>query len=499
MKILLINPTNGIPINSSFVVNIFQPLGLAYVAASLKKHKYKVQILDALALDFENETIRGDRTIIGMDYEAIKKRIKKYNPDIVGIATPFSFQSHEAHQMARLAKEVNPKIITIAGGSHATIQPEEMLQDKNVDFLIRGEGEYAIVEFVKAIEKKKSFKNIKSLSYKNRKGEMIHNPKDLPIKDLDSLAMPARDLLPMEQYHKAAKTGRVIEGMLEFGQKKTSLYTSRGCPFNCTFCSVHLTMTRTWRARSPEDVMKEINNCVHKHGIRYFDVLDDNFTFNTERAKKICQMIIDSKLDIRWSTPNGIRADTVDEELVILMKKAGCIQVKVAPESGSKRVITEVIKKFLSLEKVSELVKLCKKHDLSVEAFFVIGFPEETEAEIWETINYGKELRRLGCDHCYFFIATPYFGTVMYSEAVERGYLDISDYNLNDINTTTDKSLMKSPNYTPERLLQLQHIANRINPPLSRMRLISGIKMGIQDPVRFFKYVVAYTKYFLPQ
>ncbi|MEL7666012.1 MAG: radical SAM protein [Candidatus Shapirobacteria bacterium] len=499
MKVLLINPTNAVEINNKFFVNLFQPLGLAYVASSLEKNKIKVEILDALAEGFDTENIYEDRKVLGLSYEDIKKKIKQYKPQIIGISTPFSFQTGEAHQMARLAKEVNPRIIVVAGGTHATIQPQEILNDKNFDYVIRGEGEYSFLEFVKSIKNKKSVKKIAGLSYKDNKNELINNPKNPPILKLDNLALPARHLLPMEKYNQASKKGKVNEGLLSFGKNRTSIITSRGCPFTCTFCSVNQIMTRCWRGRSPKNVIKEIKSCVNKYHIKYFDILDDNFTLDPNRAKEICRLIIKNKLKITWSTPNGIRADKIDDELIKLMKKAGCLQVKVAPESGSQKVLNNIIKKHLDLKKVEEAVTLCKKNKLSVEAFFVIGFPQESEKDIMDTINFGKKLRKIGCDFCYFFIATPYVGTEMYDNALKSGHLNPTKYDLRTISTTSGAYQFINTKVSKKRLFELQKIANSINPPITKIRFIAGIKMLFIDPSRILKYATTYLKEFKHQ
>lgn len=494
MRVLLINPPNSLEVGTDFKINVFQPIGLAYVAAMLEKNKIKVKILDALAEGFDRERVINGRKMIGLSYEEIAKVIKDYKPDVVGVGAPFSFQAHEMHAVINLVKIINNKIITIAGGSHVTIQPEEVLANKNVDYIIRGEGEYAMLELVRALQKKEKLKNIGGLSYRDKKGKIINNSRNRPILKLDELPNPARNLLPMEKYLEAAKKAMVIEGLLMYGKRRTSIITSRGCPFTCTFCSVYLTMTRVWRGRSPENVLAEIEECINKFGVEYIDILDDNFTLDPERAKKICQLIIDKKLKIKWSTPNGIRADRVDEELIVLMKKAGCIGVKVAPESGSQKVLDRIIKKHLDLKKVKEVVIMCRKHGLPVEAFFVIGFPEEKIKDIKQTIKYAKELRKLGCSFCYFFLATPYFGTEMYYEAIKKRYLIESEYDPNKIFTTSGKSLIQSPNYSYEELMALLKEASRINPPVTSDRLIAGLKILGQDPVRIINYTVGYIK-----
>jgi magnesium-protoporphyrin IX monomethyl ester (oxidative) cyclase len=489
MKILLINPPNSVEEKIDFTINVFQPLGLAYIAAVLEKNNYQVKILDAMAEGFDQERVQKGRRRIGLDYFQIKKEIKKFEPDIVGVSTLFSLQANETHNIIDLVKKIDRNIITVVGGSHPTIQPESMLKNKNVDYVIRGEGEYVILEFVRAIEKNQSVNDIRSLSYRSNNDEVINNPRREVIKDLDNLPFPARHLLPMGRYFEAAKKVRVTEGLAAYGKRWTGIITSRGCPFMCTFCSVHLTMTRFWRARSPENVVNEIKDFVEKYGIQYFDILDDNLTLIPERTKEICKLLIESKLRIKWSTPNGIRADKVDEELIGLMKRAGCIRLKVAPESGNQEVLDKMIKKNLDLKKVKEVVALCKKHGLPVEAFFMVGFPEETESNIKDTIKYAKELRKRGCEYCYFFVATPYFGTEMYKDAVSKGYLDESKYHPDALFTTTGKSIMRNPRLLPKKLEELLKIANKINPVLTKSRLGVALYLLHSDPLRALKYV----------
>lgn len=489
MKILFINPPNSVEVGIDFDINVYQPIGLASVAAVLEKEGHKVAILDALAEGFPQEWVQDGRRGIGLSYPEIQERIENFNPGVVGLSVPFSFQSYEAHRVAVAVKKVNPKVVTMVGGAHATIQPEEVLADRNVDFVVLGEGEDVTLTLIQALESGKDATSLTGLAYRKEDGSVIVNQRREVIRDLDRLPFPARHLLPMEKYFAAARRVRVTEGLAAYGKRWTSIITSRGCPFSCTFCTVHLTMTRIWRARSPQNVVAEIADFVRKFGIQYFDILDDNFTLVPERAKEICRLLIEKNIRVQWSTPNGIRADRLDEELLRLMKGAGCVRIKVAPESGSQEILDNVIKKKLDLGKVKEVVAICKKIGLPVEAFFVVGFPEETEKDIRKTINFAKELRRLGCEFCYFFIATPYFGTELYRNAVAHGYLDEEHYQMGKLYTVAFRSLLRNPHLTAERFATLLKEARRINPLITPSRLGLVFYLMRADPLRVLQFL----------
>ena len=193
---------------------------------------------------------------------------------------------------------------------------------------------------------------------------------------------------------------------------------------NCVFCSIHLTMGQLFRPRSPENVLLEMERDYHEFGIRHFNIEDDNMSWNIERFQKICDMIVAKGLKITWSASNGLRADRVDDATIKKMKASGCKRVFVAPESGSQRVVNEVIDKRMKLEDVEKAVELFSKNGILVDAAFIIGLPGETKAEMEQTIKFAKRLRKKGASHTGIAIAAPLYGTRLYKLAVEKGYFD---------------------------------------------------------------------------
>lgn len=374
-------------------VGVFQPLGIAYIAAVLEKNGHTVSIIDAFGEDWENsyqfDNIKKCR---GLTFENIKKRIKQLSPDIVGITVPFTAQVSSALQVASEVKSVNNNIIVVFGGPHPTVKPESCLANPNVDIVVLGEGEYTFLDIVKSIERSADYMHelneVNGIVFMKNNEIVYTKPREF-IEDLDKIPFPARHLLPMEKYQKAVKKGKIIRGA-------ATLFTSRGCPFHCTFCSIHLTMGRKWRARSPENVVDEIKQLIKLYGIKNIDFEDDNLTLDRKRMEEICNLIIRRNLKFKWRTPNGVRADTLDETLLRKMKMAGCEELRFAPESGVQRVINQIIGKNLDLVRVEEVIKLCKKVGIRVRCFFVIGLIGETKKDMLDTVRYARRLEKMG-------------------------------------------------------------------------------------------------------
>jgi magnesium-protoporphyrin IX monomethyl ester (oxidative) cyclase len=456
--ICLINPPALLP-KSSLGVDLFQPLGLAYIAAILRDSHYLVSIIDALAEGWQNlQKFDKNRDFNGLSFAQIGKKIKKLKPKLVGITITFTVQKDSAFRVASVVKSIDNNIVVVVGGPHVTVRAEECLQNPNIDFAVIGEGEITIVELVKRLEAKSSLeelKKVKGIAFKDGKRVVVTDSRPL-IQDLDSLPFPARDLLPMEIYFEAAKSKRASR---DLDKPWASVFTSRGCPFNCVFCSIHLTMGKKWRARSPANIIEELKLIIKNYGVKQIDFEDDNISYDRKRMEEICNLIIKNNLKIEWFTPNGIRADTLDEPLLRKMKASGCRELWFAPESGSQRVVDEVIGKRINLKYVEKMVTACKKIGISSNCFFVIGLPGETKKEIEKTIAYAQRLGRLGADNCLFSIATPLYGTRLYREATEKGFLR----ERNDENLRYDIPQIKTPEFSPEELVELREQALKKN------------------------------------
>ncbi|MEM2093622.1 MAG: radical SAM protein [Candidatus Bathyarchaeia archaeon] len=484
MRIYLINPPRIHP-KSWGRPNIAQPIEIAYVA-SILENAHEVAILDVPAEGWRNlEDIDEKRLRVGLADEAIAERVKSWNPDVVGINVPFSGWSKAAFEVASIVKEIDEEIITVMDGVHPSARPLECLQNHNVDFVIIGEPEHTWFELADFLEKGRppqSLEEIKGIGFRKKNGQAKTTQPRPPIKDLDSLPYPARHLLPMKVYFEAVRE-MPLRG--EINRPWTTMITSRGCPYSCIFCSAHLIRGRIWRGRSPENVVEEIESLVKNYGIRQIDFHDDNLTLDKKRMERICDLIIEKGLDIEWFTPNGVRADTLDGDLLKKMKRSGCRRIYVAPESGVQRIVNDVVKKNLNLKSVENTVALCRKIGIKVACFFIIGLPGETKKDIMATIEYAYHLRKLGADKFYFSYAMPLYGTMLYEIAKQGGYLqkDFSDEALSSV-----EPQIETQEFTREDLLRLSAIANKVNPILTREKLKSALRnpLGIMKASRVY-------------
>lgn len=379
MKVLLIQPNYRriyAYAERKEITPVFPPLGLAYIAAVLRRENIPVRILEANAHD--------------LNHEQIKKNIEEYSPDIVGITSTTSL-IEEAHEIAKLCSK---KIPVIIGGIHASSMPQETLEKfERFDFLVRGEGEFAMLEFVG----KKPLAKIKGLSYRKNE-KIIHNPPRELNETLDELPFPTRDLLPLEKYFSVGAKQEPSDYIL----------SSRGCPYLCLFCADHLVHGRKFRYRSPENIMEEVRE-IYNRGARDWDFVDDNFTLLIERVEKFCDIMIESRLNkkMSWRCSNGLRVDKITLDLLKKMKKAGCYMVSLGIESGNEEILRNM-KKSINLEKVRRAVKWCKEAGIETRGLFMFGNLGEDEKTMRDTIDFAKSL---DLDTATFHITTPFPNT----------------------------------------------------------------------------------------
>jgi magnesium-protoporphyrin IX monomethyl ester (oxidative) cyclase len=432
---------------------------------------HKVSIIDSPTEGWKNLTeIDGNKYRVGLSNEAIAQRLKQFRPDAVVIEVPFSGWSRTAFEVVEVAKNAGKNVVTILVGQYPSAKPEDCLANPNVDFVVIGEMENTVSELIEALQREaRDFGQIKGLGFV-KDGKAVVTAARPVITDLDSLPFPARHLLPLKVYADAVKENP-LRG--EIRKPWTIMITSRGCPYKCVFCSSCNLWGRKWRARSPENVVDELESVVKTFGVEQVDFYDDNMTVDRKRMEKICDLIIKRRIHVEWFTPNGIRADTLDEELLWKMKQAGCKKIRIAPESGVQRVVDEVIGKNLDLKSVEKAVVAAKKVGIGVGCFFVIGLIGETKADIEQTIRFAYKLRSLGAESFIFSIAMPLYGTELYEQAKRGGFLKGG---FCDDALAATEPLIETPEFTAEELLELCARANLVNPTYTRTKVLRAIR-----------------------
>jgi len=423
VKVLLIHPPLTTPVVEP--PSLEPPLGLAYLAAFLGKAGYEVRIMDAVALGVRNIKRDGEYVRVGLSDEDIQSYIRDFAPQVVGISAAFTETASDSHHVAKLVKEIDPGILVAFGGAHTTALPEVVLADDNVDIVVKGEGEATLLELVESVSDEEKMFRLPGTVVRGN-GGIIHNPDRPFIADLDSLPFPAYHLLPMEVYLHKSKYY-----MHDWAMRppRLNIVTSRGCPGRCVFCSIHGIWGFGWRARSPKNVVDEIESLVRNWGIGEVAFQDDNITLDKDRMMAICDEIIARRLKIRWCTPNGVAIWTLDEELIRKMRQGGCWRLSFGIESVWPAT-QKFIGKRIPVDKVNKAIKWANHSGIWTHGTFIIGFPFEPLESIQATVNYAVNS---DLDFAHVYLATPYPGTKLNDIVVKEGLLpdDIKRWSVN--------------------------------------------------------------------
>ena len=420
-KTLLLMPP--ITLSEGTVKRVIPPLGLAYIGGVLKQHDVPFEILDCVAEGLDREQYISDKTwMYGLDDDAIGARLEEIDADVVGISIIYSSDLHSLFRLARLAKQVKPDVVVVVGGIHCTIYPREVLTesaelwDDSIDYVIRGEGEYRLLEFLNNLAAGNIDLNADGLcGYHD--GGMFINPQIEVIEDLDALPLPAYDKLPMESYFDF----NVPFSPFPRGKRVMQIYTSRGCPIGCTFCA-STNFNKRYRHRSPDNVMAEIEHYRATYGIDEIQFADDNLTFNRSRALELFTKLKDRGL--QWCTPNGIMVDTLTKPMLDLMIGSGLYQITLSIDSGSAKVLKSDHRKPVDLSKVPDLAAYLKERNILIHATLVVGMPGETVADIDDGFRFvtGLPLNSIGV-----FIAQALPGSELYEKAIFSGQISKAD------------------------------------------------------------------------
>lgn len=370
------------------------PLGVAYLASSIKRFTdANLNIVDTTFQHLRPETLPSS--------------------DLVAFSVMTTMMT-DAIRLTQVIKKYQPDTKIIFGGPHPSVMPEETISNEHVDAVIIGEGEQTIVEIIN----NDTFQDVPGVWYK-KDGKIIKNKPRQPIEDLDDLPFPGLDYFDMDRYFEHWFQLECVER----GRKGLNMMTTRGCPYNCSFCQPTLKKIfgNSFRKRSPRNIVNEIKYWQKKYGINAVMFSDDTFIIDRKWVMDICDLLINEKVDILWCC--NARANLVDEELFMKMYDAGLRKVCLGIESGTQRIL-DIYNKQITPMHVRHAVKILKDLDLNVLGYFMLGAPTETEEEINETIQFAKEL---DIDEATFSITTPLPGTDLYDKTKNHITDDISN------------------------------------------------------------------------
>ncbi len=436
MKIALVSPPYtaealvGKTASMKVVLNIVPPLGLAYLAAVLEENGYDVRILDCS---------------IGISLSQLMGHLKEYQPDVVGItSTTPAFP--DARRTAEGVRQILPKAVIVLGGAHVSAVSENALSDDCFDVGVIAEGELTMLELVRQIEGDglSDLTGIAGLVFR-RDGEIVLTEPRSYIMDLDTIPFPARHLLPpLSAYSPTPASYRKLPLAV--------LMTSRGCPYQCTFCDRRVFGNLT-RGHSPDRVVAEVEQVLNRYGAREIRFFDDTFTYDKKRVMEICEKILQKGLRFPWTCLTRVSA--VTKELLKKMKGAGCWQVLYGLESGDPRVLAS-LKKGNTIEQNEQAVRWAQEVGLGVRADFIVGTPAETMESLERTLQFAK---RLKLDYAHFNKFVPFAGTELYEELVKQGY----EFEISELPTILDHQATPyvPPSMTAEEFHGFLDRANR--------------------------------------
>lgn len=396
------------------------PLNLAYLSRSLYDARIEHNIIDSLATQnvFYSDTL--GITIHGLTHEEIISRIPQ-EVKIIGITSMFSSEFLIVRELIKHIKIKFPNVVVVIGGEHATaLAPAIIKFEEQVDYVIAGEGEACLVQFVQSYLKGEDPCKTPGLVFKNKQGEVVLNPRAPRLIDLDDF-YPLWDKIPVRYYNEnKLSLSRVnLRGM--------PILATRGCPYKCTFCSNEQMWGNRYVMRSVDSILKEMKESIEKYNVEHFDFLDLSTSINKKWFKELLERLITELPNITWEMTAGTRSEILDEEILSLLKRSGTSQIAYAPESGSPK-ISKMIQKRLNLEKLYKSVSIAAGLGMEVKSSTIIGFPRESVWDLMQTIKMAFKLGWLGTKNVCIFVFSAYPGSDLFDEKYQVDTMSREEY-----------------------------------------------------------------------
>ena len=441
MKIQLVHPPVYINENGLTALRPSLPMGLAYIAAVLRDDGHQVSVIDALGAA-PNQTVKdGDIWRIGLSTDEVVARI---DPDtkVIGVTSMWSYAWPIVRELIHKLKARWPDKPIVCGGEHFTAVTDRSMAEAPIDFIVQGEGEETAIALFRALEIGLDLSVIPGIAYRDAKGELRKNPRRDRIRNVDEIPWPAWDLFDVKAYD----DNRLVTGIY-FGVTVPILAT-RGCPYQCTYCSSPGMWTTRWFARTPKDVADEIEHYVKQYGATNFPFQDLTAILKREWVVEFTQEILARKLQITWQLPAGTRSEIIDDEVARLLVASGCRSINLAPESGSERT-RKHMKKMITDEKLFRAAKAAVRNRLNVGIFLVLGYPTDEPIDMRATARMVRKLARVGVDDVSAGFFFPLPNTEIYRELEAQGKVTLNDDFLKLPIYVHNKFMSPERNYNP--------------------------------------------------
>lgn len=424
---------------ATYSIPIVMPLGLAYIAAVMEKSGYRVNILDCpgLGIDRIQLTPDGNFNVLGMDVDESIKLIPA-DTDIIGITIMFSQEWPFVRDYIKKVRAAFPKATIVVGGEHVTAMAEFSLKDcPAIDYVVLGEGELTFLQLVYELRSKKPAEAIRGVAY--RKGDAIVSGGQLPrLANIKKMPWPAWHLVNLEPYFRPNFTMGISQG------RNIGMLATRGCPYQCTFCSNPTMWTTRYTMRDVKDVVDEMETYVRELKATSIDFYDLTAIVKKEWILDLIKELKVRGIKVVWQLPSGTRSESLDDEVLSGLKDTGCKFIVYAPESGSQRTL-DMIKKRVNLDKLIDSVKIALAKKLIVKVNFIIGFPFETRMDVYKTMLFAWKLALIKTDDCNISTFAPYPGSELFQELNKEGrFGQINDAYFNGLVTQFDLTVPRS-------------------------------------------------------
>jgi radical SAM superfamily enzyme YgiQ (UPF0313 family) len=446
VHVTLIHPP-AIAAVSTFAQEAVPPLGLAYVAAAVVASGHELEVVDAVGLGLDRHALYppiARSVLTGLSFDEIVARIPE-STDVIGVSCMFSNAWCPTRDLLVRIRAARPRAFVVVGGEHATACASYILSScPAVDACVLGEGESTMVTLLDALDRGEPVGAVRGVAAREgsvapRGGrDLVKSLRRPRIRSVDAIERPAWERFPIERYIAGRFNHGVVRG------RTMPILASRGCPYQCTFCSSPSMWTTKWSARAPESVLAEMKDYVARYGVNDFAFYDLTAIVRRDWVVDFCERVIASGLDLTWQLPSGTRTEALDETTCRLLFRAGCRNLNYAPESGSERVLAR-IKKRVKPARMLESMTSAVRAGLEVKTNIILGFPGETFDDVLATYRFIARVAATGAEAVSIFPFCPYPGTELYDELEAAGRVRLDDAYFQSL-VYTDLARMESYN-----------------------------------------------------